>query len=116
MHLECGCQLSPTAGAVARTRTGELCAKAISRHGLRLSKWDRKLKESTPRLVAGCTQPPTMGFDNRAADREAHAHTVGLRRVERFKDTRQALRGEPMAGIPHRDPHALRLDTHGADV
>jgi len=23
-----------------------------------------------------------MGFDNRAADREAHAHAVGLRRVE----------------------------------
>src|SRR5260370_29202946 len=33
-----------------------------------------------------------MGFDNRAADREAHAHAVGLRRVEWFKETRQALR------------------------
>ena len=57
-----------------------------------------------------------MGFDNRAADREAHAHAVGLRRVEGFKETRQALRAQPMAGIPHRDAHALRLDTHGADV
>ena len=57
-----------------------------------------------------------MGFDNRAADREAHAHAVGLRRVEGFKETRQALRAQPMAGIPHRDAHALRLDTRGADV
>jgi hypothetical protein len=26
-----------------------------------------------------------MGFDNRAADREAHAHAVGFRRVEGFR-------------------------------
>jgi hypothetical protein len=57
-----------------------------------------------------------MGFDDRAADREAHAHPVGLRRVEGFKETRQALRAQPRAGIPHRDAHAPRLDTRGADV
>src|SRR6476469_8070490 len=57
-----------------------------------------------------------MGFDNRAAYREADAHAVGLRRVEGFKEARQALRAQPVAGIPHRDAHALRLDTHGADV
>jgi hypothetical protein len=55
---------------------------------------DRKLKESTPRLAPGRPQPPTMGFDNRAADREAHAHAVGLRRVEGFKETREALRAQ----------------------
>src|ERR1700754_2630519 len=76
---------------------------------------DRKLKESTPRLAPGRPQPPTMGFDNRAADREAHAHAVGLRRVEGFEKTRQGL-PQPMAGIPHRDAHALRLDARGADV
>src|SRR4029450_9035829 len=36
-----------------------------------------------------------MGFDDRAADREAHAHAIGLRRVEGFKETRQALRAQP---------------------
>src|SRR5437899_5936079 len=76
---------------------------------------DRKLKESTPRLAPGRPQPPTMGFDNRAADREAHAHAAGLGRVEGFKETRQALRAQPMAGIAHRDAHALRLDTRGAE-
>src|SRR5882757_10051324 len=76
----------------------------------------RKLKESTPRLAPGCPQPPTMGLDDRAADREAHAHAVGLRRVEGFKETRQALRAQPVADIPHRDAHALRLDTYGADI
>src|SRR5882672_7557346 len=77
---------------------------------------DRKLKESTSRLAPGRPQPPTMGFDNRAADREAHAHAVGLRRVEGFKETREAFRAQPRAGVPHRDAHALLLDTHGADV
>src|SRR5580700_2739659 len=79
-------------------------------------KGDRKLKESTPWLAPGRPQPPTMGFDNRAADREAHAHAVGLRRVEGFKETRQALRAQPLSGISHRDAHALRFDTHGPDV
>jgi len=77
---------------------------------------DRKLKESTTRLAPGCPQPSTMGFDDRAADGEPHAHAVGLGRVEGFKKTRQALRAQPVAGIPHRDADALRLDTHGADV
>src|SRR5258708_36149621 len=86
-----------------------------SRDGGSLSR-DRKLKESTPRLAPGRPQPPTVGFDNRAADREAHAHAVGLRRVEGFKETRQALRAQPRPGVPHRDAHALRLNTHGADV
>src|SRR5258706_13618559 len=96
----------------------EKCQKATSTRSrsVRSGGRDRKLKESTPRLAPGRPQPPTMGFDNRAADREAHAHAVGLRRVEGFKETRQALRAQPMAGIPHRDAHALRLDTHGADV
>src|SRR5580704_9218328 len=77
---------------------------------------DRKLKESAPRLAPGRPQPPTMGFDNGAADREAHAHAVGLRRVEGFKEPRHGLRAQPMAGIPHRDAYARRLDTQGADV
>jgi hypothetical protein len=57
-----------------------------------------------------------MGFDNRAADREAQAHAVRLCRVESFKETREALRTQPRAGVPHRDAHALRLDTLSADV
>ena len=51
-----------------------------------------------------------MSFDNRAVDREAYAHAVGLRRVEGFKEARQALQAQPMAGVPHRDAHALRLE------
>ena len=76
---------------------------------------DRKLKERTPRLAPGRPQPPIMGFDNRAADREAHAHAVGLRRVEGFKEPREALRAQPRAGIPHRDAHAT-LGRNGIDA
>src|SRR6476660_2090168 len=71
-----------------------ICQRATSTQSrsVRSGGRDRKLKESTPRLALGRPQPPTMGFDNRAADREAHAHAVGLRRVEGFKEARQALR------------------------
>src|SRR5271163_475357 len=95
-------------GAVASTEVDIASRMAVS--------GDRKLEKSTPRLAPGRPQPPTMRFDNRAADREAHAHAVGLRCVEGFKEKRQALRAQPMAGIPHRDEHALWLGAHGADV
>jgi hypothetical protein len=39
---------------------------------------DRKLKESTPRLAPGRPKLPTMGFDNRAANREAHGECVTI--------------------------------------
>src|SRR5260370_42167069 len=58
-------------------------------HGWRLSQRGSQT-ESTPRLAPGRPQPPTMGFDNRAADREAQAHAVGLRPVEGVKETRPA--------------------------
>src|SRR6266446_2615092 len=67
---------------------------------------DRKLKESTLRFARGRPQPPTMGFDNRAADREAHAHALGLGRVEWLEQTREALRAQPRAGVPHPDAYA----------
>ena len=96
------CRLAPIS-VVAATDSGSVSG-------------DRELKEDASRLVPGRPQPPAMGFDNRAADREAQAHSVGLRRIERFKETAQALRGQPEAGIPHRDAHALPLGTRGADV
>src|SRR6266478_4320230 len=78
-----------------------ICQRAISTRSrsVRSGGRDRKLKESTLRLARDRPQPPILGFDNRAADREAHAHAVGLRRVEGFKETRQTFRAQPMAGI-----------------
>src|SRR5712664_1776524 len=52
---------------------------------------DRKLKESAPWLAPGRPQPPPMGFDNRVADREAHAHAFGLGRVEWLEQTREVI-------------------------
>jgi hypothetical protein len=52
-----------------------------------------------------------MGFANRAADREAHAHAVGLRRVEGFKETRHALQAQAMAGIPQLRSGPFSMDT-----
>src|SRR6266496_5084049 len=101
---------------VGHRARSEKCQKATSITDGSSVSGDRKLKEGTPRLAPGRPQPSAVGFDDRAADREAHAHAVGLRRVEGFKETRQALRAQPMASIPHRDAHALRLDTHRADL
>ena len=56
-----------------------------------------------------------MGFDNRAADREAHAHAVGLRRVEWFKETRQSFRAQPGAGVLHPEAHRVRFRLAGSD-
>jgi Putative MetA-pathway of phenol degradation len=42
-----------------------------------------------------------VSFDNRAADRQTHAHATGLCRVECFKETRQSFRAQPGAGVSH---------------
>ena len=76
---------------------------------------DRKLKESTPRLAPGRPKPPTMGLDNRAANREAHAHAVGLRRIEWFKETRQSFGAQPGAGISHPEAHRVRFRLADSD-
>src|SRR5258708_19262584 len=62
---------------------------------------DRKLKESTLRFAPGPPQPSAVGFDNRAADRTAHAHAVRLPPVEGLKATRQVLPPPPIARTPH---------------
>jgi hypothetical protein len=87
--------------------SSRLRAKATSR-GSSVS-GDRKLKEGAPRLASGRPKPPTMGFDNRAADREAHAHSVGLRRVEGFEETRQSFGAQPRAGVSHPEAHLVRF-------
>jgi hypothetical protein len=56
-----------------------------------------------------------MGFDNRAADREAHAHAVGLRRIEWCKETRQSFRAQPGAGVSHPEAHRVRFRLAGSD-
>ena len=76
---------------------------------------DRKLKESTPRLAPGGPQPSAVSFDNRAADRQPHAHAVGLRRVEWFKETRQSFRAQPGAGVSHPKAHLVRFGLPGSD-
>ena len=76
---------------------------------------DRKLKESTPRLVPGRPQPSAVSFDNRAADRQPHAHAAGLCRVEWFKETRQSFGAQPGAGVSHPEAHRVRFRLAGSD-
>jgi hypothetical protein len=56
-----------------------------------------------------------MGFDDRAADREAHAHALGLGRVGRLEHTRGVLRAQPRAGVSHLDAHAT-FERDGIDA
>src|ERR1700720_4659222 len=76
---------------------------------------DCKLKESAPRLAPSRPKPPTMGFDNRAADRETHARPAGLRRVEWFKEARQSFRAQPGARVSHPEAHRVRFRLAGSD-
>src|SRR6266404_7950274 len=55
---------------------------------------DRKLKESTSRLAPGRPQPPTMGFDNRAADRQPKPQTARFRGVETLEHALKSRRCE----------------------
>src|SRR6516162_559264 len=54
-------------------------------------------------------EPSPMSLNDRAADRQAHTHSLRLGRVEGFKEAWEALRCQPRPGIPHPDAHAFRL-------
>lgn len=43
-----------------------------------------------------------MRFDDRAADRQPHAHTAGLDGEERIEQPIQKARGDADAGVAHR--------------
>src|SRR5919198_1801510 len=57
--------------------------------------------------VAFRPQPSAVCLDDRAADRETHAHPHGFGGIERAEDALQRLRVEPDAGILHGDEHPL---------
>src|SRR5436190_12350088 len=76
---------------------------------------DRKLKESALRLASRRPQPPAMGFDNRAADREAHAHAGGLRRVEGVENVFESLRRQSRTRNSHPYDHAAPVSLPAAD-
>src|SRR5580700_4805495 len=46
-------------------------------------KRQRESENRTMRLVRRRPEPPTVGFDDQAADRKAHAHAFRLRRIKR---------------------------------
>src|SRR5260370_724460 len=48
-------------------------------------------------------QPPSVSFDNRAADRRPHAQTVRLRSIKGFEQTVATLRLQPRPRIAHGD-------------
>lgn len=48
---------------------------------------NRELEDSSAGGVWGGPEAATVGFDDGAADREAHAHAVRFRREEGIKDT-----------------------------
>src|SRR6478672_13447331 len=78
----------------------EKCQRATSTRSrsVRSGGRDRELKESTLRFARDCPQPSAVGFDDRAADRQAYAHALGLGRVEGLEQTREALWAQPRAG------------------
>src|ERR1700728_3458357 len=49
-----------------------------------------------------------MRFDDRAADRQSHAHAIGLGRVEGVEQAVEAVGLQSRATIPHGEAHAVR--------
>src|SRR5271168_4433349 len=60
---------------------------------------NRECEGGSRTIVCGCPQPATVGFDNRAADREPDPHTIGLRGVERFEEPVADCRIKASSGV-----------------
>ena len=86
---------------------GHDCPLGISRQ--------RKLKRCPGTVVRGRPQPSAVGLDNRAADRQPHAHALRLGCIEGGEEMVETLRIQPRARISHCDQHALRFIFPRAD-
>src|SRR5882724_11724313 len=80
-----------------------------------LMQWQGKVKACPPGQVRLSPHPPTMGFDDRTADRESHAHAARLRRVERVEEAIETLRVQSRTRISHSHENAVRYILRGAD-
>src|SRR6516162_2380763 len=69
----------------------------------------RQSKDRTLRLILCCREPPAMGLDDRAADCESHADSIGLGRVEGLEQAIEIRRIDSRAGVFHFDEHVVRI-------
>ena len=75
----------------------------------------RKLECCALAIILGGPQPPTVGLDNRAADRQSHAHSFRFCRKESGEEMIETVRIEPRARISHGDQQILLVIFFGAD-
>ena len=60
-------------------------------------------------------EPPAVRLDNRATNRQSHAHALRFGGIERGEYVIDTLRIQPRARISHCDQHPLRFIFSGAD-
>src|SRR5438105_5172213 len=74
-----------------------------------------ELKDGAPRFIRARPHPSPVGLDHRPADSEAHAHALGLRRVEGLEYALDIRRVQAGAGIANRDAYAAGSLRPGGD-
>src|SRR6516164_6846872 len=95
-----------TAEATSRPKNRVISATgALSALGRLVLDRKRHTKDRAVGLVRRRRQPPAMRLDDRAADRQPHAHPVGLGRIEGLEQAVEVRRVEPRAGVLYLDEH-----------
>ena len=65
--------------------------------------------------ISGHPHSSAMRFDDRVADRQAHPHTAGLRRVEGLEDAVEFVRSQSRPGILDVHQNGVRLNPSGGN-
>jgi hypothetical protein len=70
--------------------------RALDFERLRMSirlfaRWQAEIKRSAAIGIRRRPEPTVMGLDDRAADRQSHAHALRLGRIKRLEETLEAL-------------------------
>ena len=76
---------------------------------------DRELKSRAVGMVRPSPQPAAVRFDDRAADRQPHAHAVGFGGEEGVEQLIRILCGNAGAAIRHAHEHLLCPVLTGVD-
>ena len=91
------------------------CARGSSSGGRRIIGAQGKLKYRATGSVRGKPQPAIVSLDDRAANRQAHPHTVGFGREKRVEYPIDVLRADSCPGVRNRYHYAVafvRLGFH----
>src|SRR5215831_19439273 len=74
-----------------------------------LARWQGEMQRGAAIAIGRRPEPAAVGLNDRAADRQSHAHALRLGRIKGLEETLKARRIQSRTRILYHDHHTLRV-------